>query len=87
MQKMFIGYGKCPFTGKDIGTVACSNCEWYFKQGTETFIWCKHPEEPQERKIEPLRVIIAKKEKIDINPKRKRNTTVRKKRTSTKKAK
>ena len=36
--------GPCPFgTGCAIDSSGCRKCEWYFRQGTGTFFWCKHP--------------------------------------------
>lgn len=54
MQKMFKGNAVCPFTGNAIDSPACRQCRDFFKAGTNTFIWCKHPEptavQPERRK-------------------------------------
>lgn len=36
---------KCPFgCGHAIDSQGCRSCQWYFRAGTGTFFWCKHPE-------------------------------------------
>ena len=50
--------GKCPFgKGCAIDTQACRACEWYFRSGTGTFFWCKHPTEdkPKEPTLPKLK--------------------------------
>lgn len=44
--------GKCPF-GRDcaIDLTECRKCEWFYRNGTAMFFWCRHPVTPEmERK-------------------------------------
>lgn len=58
--------GKCPFgKGCDIDTESCRKCEWYYRAGTGTFFWCRHP-------IEQKAQVIEQKAPEIEQPKRKR---------------
>lgn len=38
--------GGCPFgKGCEVDTPACRRCEFFYRAGTETFFWCRHPYE------------------------------------------
>ncbi len=56
--------GGCPFgKGCEIDSPACRQCQWFYRKGTYTFIWCLHPK--QERANEK-----AKQIKIGTTPKK-----------------
>lgn len=40
MEKMFKGVGACPYTNNVIDSPPCRQCKWFYRAGTETFIWC-----------------------------------------------
>lgn len=64
----------CPFgKGVKIDSTACRNCPEYYRTGTGTFFWCRHPEpekvpEPKKRGRPPKKTTSVPK------------TTIRKKR-------
>lgn len=65
--------GKCPFgKGCDIDTESCRKCEWYYRAGTGTFFWCRHPIEQEPAKIARKAPEIARKAPEIAQPKRKR---------------
>lgn len=38
--------GGCPFgKGCEVDTPACRRCEFFYRAGTGTFFWCRHPDE------------------------------------------
>ena len=58
--------GGCPFgRGCDIDSPSCRKCEHFYRTGTGTFFWCKHPDGQK-------RVKIAQKAPEIEQPKRKR---------------
>ena len=58
--------GNCPFgRGCDIDSLSCRKCEHFYRTGTGTFFWCKHPDGQK-------RVEIAQKAPEIEQPKRKR---------------
>lgn len=97
MEKMFKYTGDCPYTGNAIDSVQCRQCEWFFRPGTYTFIWCSHPvpERAEEKANGKLpaskKTAIGKparpKRKINGNPKQIKPATTPKKRGRPKKAK
>lgn len=45
--------GLCPFgQGIPIDSAGCRKCKYFYRTGTATFFWCKHPQpEPIEPKL------------------------------------
>ena len=54
--KIFITIdGPCPFgTGNAIDSPGCRKCKHFYRTGTATFFWCKHPEQAVPKKAEPV---------------------------------
>lgn len=63
MQKMFKGDSVCPYTGNAIDSPACRQCRDFFKAGTYTFIWCKHPDEPAAAPVKKKAVSVPQSER------------------------
>lgn len=41
--------GGCPFgKGCEIDSPSCRKCQWFYRTGTGTFFWCRHPERANE---------------------------------------
>ena len=58
--------GDCPFgRGCEIDSQVCRKCEHYYRAGTGTFFWCKHPDAQKTAEI-------ARKAPKIAQPKRKR---------------
>lgn len=56
--------GKCPFgKGCDIDTESCRKCEWYYRAGTGTFFWCRHPIEESKEHIREVTKMVQPKRK------------------------
>lgn len=65
--------GGCPF-GKEceIDSLSCRKCQWFYRTGTGTFFWCKHPIEQKPAEIARKAPEIARKAPEITQPKRKR---------------
>lgn len=50
--KMFKNMGLCPHTKVQIDSPTCRQCKYYYRPGTNPFIWCCHP---VPEKVEPLK--------------------------------
>jgi len=77
LTKMFKGMGGCPFTKNTIDSPGCRQCQYFFRVGTETFIWCKHeplPPEPKKPIPERRKPIIAESVQETPAPKAKTKT-------------
>lgn len=101
MQKMFKGDSDCPYTGNAIDSPVCRQCQWFFRSGTYTFIWCSHPVQeradkraqsklPEDKKTatrKPVRHNKRANKKAKGNSKQIKTNTTPKKRGRPKKAK
>ncbi len=97
MDKMFKGDAVCPYTGNPIDSPACRQCQWFFRTGTYTFIWCSHPEQEKAKekaksklpanKKTATRKPVSPKQKAKGNSKQIKIGTTPKKRGRPKKAK
>lgn len=65
MTKIFtVISGPCPFgCGCDIDSSTCRRCEWFYRAGTATFFWCRHPVEQKPAEIEHKSPKIARSSK------------------------
>lgn len=68
--------GGCPFgKGCEIDSPACRQCQWFFRRGTYTFIWCLHPK--QERADEKAKSKLPENKKTatrkPVSPKQRAN--------------
>ena len=44
--------GGCPFgKGCEVDTPACRRCEFFYRAGTGTFFWCRHPDERAKEQV------------------------------------
>lgn len=72
--------GSCPFgRGCAIDSTECRKCEHFYRVGTATFFWCRHPQEgtkdPEPAKVDPVKKDTAKPTKPKsrkAEPKRKK---------------
>ena len=65
--------GGCPFgRGCDIDSPSCRKCEHFYRTGTGTFFWCKHPDGQKRVEIAQKAPEIAQKAPEIAQPKRKR---------------
>ena len=49
--------GNCPFgRGVEIDSAKCRECSNYYRAGTGTFFWCKHPAKPKPKAEAPKAV-------------------------------
>lgn len=73
MQKMFKGDSVCPYTGNAIDSTACRQCQWFFRSGTYTFIWCSHPvqEKTNEKAKNHITVTLKTATRKPVRPKQK----------------
>ena len=45
--------GNCPFGRKcAVDSTECRKCEWFYRTGTATFFWCRHPEDQKKPKTD-----------------------------------
>lgn len=94
---MFKGDGVCPYTGNAVDSPPCRQCQWFFRSGTYTFIWCSHPVQERadkraQRKLPAnkktaTRKPVSTKERAKGNAAQIKTDTVPKKRGRPKKAK
>lgn len=90
---MFKGDAVCPYTGNPIDSPPCRQCQWFFRSGTYTFIWCSHPapEKAKNHITVTLKTAIRKpvrsKQRAKGNSKQIKTDTTPKKRGRPKKAK
>lgn len=58
--------GDCPF-GRGCGrdSLTCRKCEYYYRAGTGTFFWCKHPDgqKPAEIAHKPVEIVQEKRKR------------------------
>jgi len=97
MEKMFKGDAVCPYTGNPIDSPACRQCQWFFRSGTYTFIWCSHPVQEKAKETTKSKLPASKKtatrkpvrpkQKAKGNSKQIKTDTTPKKRGCPKKAK
>ena len=65
--------GGCPFgRGCDIDSPSCRKCEHFYRTGTGTFFWCKHPDGQKRVEIAQKAPEITQKAPEIAQPKRKR---------------
>ena len=69
--------GNCPFGRKcAVDSTECRKCEWFYRTGTATFFWCRHPETPEmereAKKLERKRAELERKSPEMEQGKRKR---------------
>ena len=62
--------GPCPFgTGHAIDSPGCRKCQHFYRTGTATFFWCKHPVEQAKpkrgrpKKSEPVKPVVKTKKR------------------------
>lgn len=49
--------GLCPFgRGIEIDSAGCRRCEYFYRTGTATFFWCRHPQAEKPAEIVPQSV-------------------------------
>lgn len=97
MQKMFKGDSACPYTGNAIDSPVCRQCQWFFRPGTYTFIWCSHPVQEKAKETAKNHITVTlktatckpvrPKQKAKGNSKQIKTDTTPKKRGRPKKAK
>lgn len=89
--------GNCPYTGNPVDSPPCRQCQWFFRSGTYTFIWCSHPVQENAKETTKSKLPTSKKtatrkpvrpkQKTKGNSKQIKTDTTPKKRGRPKKAK
>ena len=71
--------GDCPFGRKcAIDSPSCRQCPHFYRAGTATFFWCKHPDAQKPAEIERKPVEIVQEKRKRGRPPGKSNKTAKK---------